>query len=169
MSDPIPSTSPLPDLSRLLELAKDATPGPWFAGELPWFRNEAIVLAGSPDPHKSSRYICQWDEFLLGINDSEDEEGLDLGQAQRDAAFISAVDPTSIKALIDGYRFINAELAAWKERAPQLQRGLDMQRVASALIAELNALPYCPFCGQGRAMHTQGCRLLPLMIEAVMP
>lgn len=42
-----------------------------------------------------------------------------------------------------------------------------VQASCRALREQINALPYCPFCGQGHAMHTAGCKLLPLLVASV--
>ncbi len=39
----------------------------------------------------------------------------------------------------------------------------EAQASSRALRETINALPYCPYCGQGHAMHTAGCKIMAAM------
>lgn len=88
-----------PDLDALEKLADEATPGPWrhYSHGLPEFRNvEHLVESESPGVNEGDGLIC-----------------VTNAPNNRDAAFIAAANPATIKALI-------AELKAGKAAVEEL-------------------------------------------------
>lgn len=97
------------DLEALKRAAEAATPGPWFQSGPPWFSTGSVVLAGSPDPHVGLAIADA--ETWEGEREEaqENNPGLQLSDADADAAFIALANPATILDLIS--RLEEAEMA----------------------------------------------------------
>jgi len=88
-------------LSKLAELAKAATPGPWYIAGPPWLANdvETYVLSGSPDPHAGEMIFDMPTADMAGVEDKYDETDWSA-QNDRNAAYIAALSPETVRALV---------------------------------------------------------------------
>lgn len=130
------------ELTRLEELAKAATPGPWATVGQPWLPPdcETYVVAGNGDPHVSE-IVCDFlDAALAGAEDKyQDHEWGARNDAN--AAYIAACSPEITLALIRAAKALSQTRAELYWCADQLKpRGHPDDSVSRALIEAAEAL-----------------------------
>lgn len=99
--------------SRLRELCKKATKGPWYVAGPPWLANdvETYVLSGSPDPHAGEMIFDMPTADMAGVEDKYDETDWSA-QNDRNAEYVAAVSPDVVERLLDVVEAARAHIVA---------------------------------------------------------
>lgn len=112
-------TKPLNQLlDEVRALAEKATPGPWFSVGQPWLPHdtEPYVIDKSPDPHAGT-IICDFVTADIAGVDGEPEEDGWRGRNNANAAYIAALDPTTIKRIVDAAEALEISHALVQKQA----------------------------------------------------
>ena len=107
---------------RLRDAMDGVTPGPWYQTGEPWFSAGDGVLAGSPDGN-IAYLIADCDNLALPRD--EYDGPFQLGDQDRDAAYIALCSPDNIGALLD-------TIASLRSKLEEAERALE----PFALVAE---------------------------------
>ncbi len=110
--------------SRLREIARDATPGPWYQVGHPWNPKGDFVVAGNPDPHVG-----------VYVSDTENFDG-DVENSCNNAAYIAAANPMVVIHLLDALdaavlRAVSAE-KGWDDALTEIEK-LKQQKPCATL------------------------------------
>ena len=122
------------DLSKLRELAENATPGEWEAGDA-WVYTDPIY----PDDRRLSD--------VLGMKFADEERAeAEHARGLRNAEFIAAANPATVLALLDRLEAAERERAKWERSAWNTLQDHDgwkaRAEAAEAKIAAVEALHF---------------------------
>jgi len=114
---------------RLREAMDGVTPGPWYQTGEPWFSSGDGVLAGSPDGN-IAYLIADCDNFALPRD--EYDGPFQLGDQDRDAAYIALCSPDNIGALLDERAADRATIASLRSKLEEAEGAQGWQPIETA-------------------------------------